>query len=57
VTAMLGATEVRHAAVALEQALAQGAGDGAIDALVGQIAQRLDPVMAGLQRLGAARSA
>jgi CheY-like chemotaxis protein/HPt (histidine-containing phosphotransfer) domain-containing protein len=57
VTAMLGARDVWQAAVALEQACAQGQGNAAIDALLGQVVQRLDPVIAGLQRLGAVPAA
>ncbi|KQV86746.1 response regulator [Rhizobacter sp. Root1221] len=51
----LGATAVREAAEALEQACANGAGPAVIDALLAAVIERLDPVIAGLRSLEGSR--
>ena len=51
----LGATAVREAAEALEHACANGAGPAVIDALLAQVIERLDPVIAGLRSLEGSR--
>ena len=56
VTAMLAVHGVQQAAVALEEACKRDLDDDGIDALVQDVAHQLDPVVAGLQALGAAQT-
>ncbi|MEP6874682.1 MAG: response regulator [Burkholderiales bacterium] len=56
VTGMLAAHGVQRAAVALEEGCKHGADDDEIDRLVQNVARQLDPVVAGLQPLGAAQT-
>jgi len=45
--------EMRHAAIALEEACTNGAGPARIEALAGDVARLLEPIIEGLGALGA----